>query len=362
MNEASTGTTSTTATRAARLQSLVQRWRRQLLIGGPLAVLLVAGWYFLTSGRYQDTENAYVQAARVPISTSITGRIVEMRVHENDLVKALQILFVLDRKNYQADVSQWEAALATAQLRVSSLKAEYRSRLASLRSAEQTLGYAQREQVRARKLAADGIVSSQDLDKASHELAEARQRLDTARQAVAATLAELGGAADIEIDQHPAVREAAARLERARLALSYTNVLAPQAGTVTRVDQVQVGSFVNAGQPLFWLVAGEPWVEANFKEDQLTQMRVGQKATVRIDAYGGEAFDARVTSLSPGTGAVFSAIPTQNATGNWVKVVQRLPVRLTLVKAPPDLVLRAGLSAQVSVDTKSDVEPVRGIQ
>lgn len=354
MSDPSSDTPDAVPTRAAQFQAFMQRWRRQLLIGGPFIVVLFAAWFWLTSGRYQYTENAYVQAARVPISTSITGRIIEMRVHEGDHVKSMQVIFILDRQVADADVAQGEAALATARLRVRSLKAEYRARLASLRSAEQSLGYSRHEQDRAGQLSAEGIISGQELDKASHESAESRQKLESARAAVSAALAELGGAPDIDVEQHPAVREARARLQHAQLELFYTNVHSPLDGIVTRVDQVQRGSYVNAGQPLFWLVAGEPWVEANFKETQLTRMRVGQKATVHIDAMGDRDFEARVTSISPGTGSVFSAIPAQNATGNWVKVVQRLPVRLTLTNAPTDLILRAGLSAQVTVDTSSD--------
>lgn len=129
---------------------------------------------------------------------------------------------------------------------------------------------------------------------------------------------------------------------------------------VTRVDQIQVGTFVNAGQPLFWLIAGQPWVEANFKEDQIENMQPGQSAEVRIDTFGGRRFEARVASFSPGTGSTFSPLPAQNATGNWVKVVQRVPVRLVLLDAPEDLFLRAGLSAHVRVDTRSTPDRLRG--
>lgn len=177
---------------------------------------------------------------------------------------------------------------------------------------------------------------------------------------MAVALAELGGRVNAAVDDHPAIREAAARLERTRLALSYTLVIAPQTGVVTKVDQVQRGSFVNAGQTLFWLIAGDPWIEANFKEDQIESMRAGQSATVRFDAYPGKVFEARIASFSPGTGAVFSALPPQNATGNWVKVVQRIPVRLVLVNPPPGFLIGAGMSAKVRVDTRPKAAKIKG--
>jgi membrane fusion protein (multidrug efflux system) len=138
----------------------------------------------------------------------------------------------------------------------------------------------------------------------------------------------------------------------ARLGLGHTVIVAPQDGVVTRVDQLQLGAYVNPAQTLFWLISGEPWVEANFKEDQLAKMRVGQPAAIHIDAHGSGDIAGHVASFSPGTGAAFSALPAQNATGNWVKVVQRLPVRIAFDKAPPDMASRAGLSAKVTVDIR----------
>ncbi len=337
-----------------------RRTRFALMFGLPALAIGALVVMMLTGGRYQETENAYVQAARVPISTSVPGRIVEMRVHDNDTVRAGQILFVLDQANPQADVAQFEAALASARARVASMQAEYRAQSAGVRAREEGLAFARSELARARQLGAEGIAARQDVEAARHGEEQALAELARAQQSLAAALAGLGGNPDVDVEAHPSVREAAARLERARLALSYTEVVALQDGVVTRVDQVQVGTFVNAGQTLFWLIAGEPWVEANFKENQIAHMRAGQRATIRIDSFGGRAFEARVASFSPGTGAIFSPLPAQNATGNWVKVVQRIPVRLTFVDPPPDLIFRAGLSARARVDTQSDPDRLRG--
>lgn len=357
-----------TSPEAAPAHSLIGRLRARLtgrtrlLVVYGVPALAVAALLFMmvTSGRFQETENAYVQAARVPISASITGRIIEMRAVENQTVRAGEVLFRLDRANPEADVAQYEAALAAARARVLTLRAEYSSQRANLRAAGENVAFARAQLRRARQLGAEGIAARQDVDAAEHALDQAQAGRAAAQQAVSAALANLNGDPNVDVDAHPAVREAQARLERARLALSYTDVIAPQDGIVTRVDQVQVGTFVNAGQTLFWLIAGEPWVEANFKENQIGNMRIGQRATVRIDTFGGRELEARVASFSPGTGAVFSPLPAQNATGNWVKVVQRVPVRLVLVDPPADVALRAGLSARARVDTRSHPDRLRG--
>ena len=166
---------------------------------------------------------------------------------------------------------------------------------------------------------------------ASHALDEAHAQVASAQQQIAAVVASLGGNPDIAPDRHPSVQQAQAALDRARLDLSYTTITAPGDGVVTRVEQLQVGSYVKAADPLFALVStGDVWIEANFKEDQLAHMRVGQPAEVRVDSYPDHALAGKVASLSPGTGSQFSALPPENATGNWVKVVQRLPVRIAL--------------------------------
>lgn len=336
-----------------------KRIRYAIMFGVPVIALGWFGWTTLTAGRYQETDNAYVKAARTAVSSSVTGRIVEMRVADNQRVKAGEILFLLDTGVLQADVELNEAALAAARSRVASLKADYQGKLVAVEAARERQTFAASELARAEQLGVDGIASRQQVEAARHALQQADADLTAARQAAATSLANLGGDPRVDPDAHFAVLEATARLERARLALSYTKVIAPQDGIVTKVDQVEVGSFVNPGQTLFWIVSGEPWIEANFKENQIAHMREGQLAAVKIDALGDTEVHARVGSFSPGTGAAFSALPAQNATGNWVKVVQRVPVRLELIDVPAGVNLVAGLSAHVTVDTQSAQQPDR---
>jgi len=211
---------------------------------------------------------------------------------------------------------------------------------------------AQRAAPRQQALLQAGVVSRDQFDTAAHNALVAQQEVASSRQQLAKSLADLGGAS-LPLDQHPSVQQALATLDRAQLNVDYGTVVAPQDGIVTRVEQLQVGSYVSPAQTLFWLVAGKPWLEANLKEDQLAHMRVGQPARIHVDACPGSDFQGHVQSFSPGAGEAFSPLPAQNATGNWVKVVQRLPVRIAFNEPPPRICGAAGLSATVTVDVRS---------
>ena len=333
----------------------IRAWRWPLMIGGPVVLLLIAAYFVLTGGRSQSTDDAYVQAARVPVSASIGGRVVELDVHENQVVKAGQVLFKLDTRDFQATQEQAAAQLASSKLQVQSLQAAYQQQLAALKTANENVSFTQREAARQQALMQAGVASRDQYETAVHNADLAKQSVATAQQGVAQALANLGGA-KVTVADHPTVQQAAAALDRARLNVSYGTIVAPQDGVVTRVEQLQVGSYVNPAQTLFWLVAGDPWVEANFKEDQLAKMRVGQLARIHVDACPGSDLEGHVASFSPGSGEAFSPLPAQNATGNWVKVVQRLPVRLAFNKPPPDVCGAAGLSANVTVDVRSGAD------
>jgi membrane fusion protein (multidrug efflux system) len=330
----------------------IGRNRRALLIGGPVLVLIVGLIVYVTGGRYVSTDDAYVQAARVDISTEVSGRVLEIAVHDNQHVKKGDILFRLDTPKFNIAVADARAQLAAAMLKVPALKAAYRQRLADEAAARSDLAYQQRELQRQTELQSQGISSRAQLDQAKtgHEAAE--QKLAAAQQQTASALADLGGNADATAESLPIVRQAQATLDHALLELSYTVVRAPMDGVVAKVDQIQVGDHVNMATPLFALMSDtNMWVEANFKETDLGYMRPGQHATFTLDAFPGKRFKGTVVSTSPGTGSSFSLLPPENASGNWVKVVQRLPVRLS-IDDNSGLPLAAGMSVTAEVDTE----------
>ncbi len=337
----------------APTRPLRQRVRLPLMLAGPIVVAIGASWWYLTSGRYVSTDDAYVQAARTMISTDVSGRVSAVKVRDNEHVKAGQVLFELDPKTFQITVDGASAQLATARLQIASLKAVYGQKKADEQAAEDTLSYQQRDYDRQKRLAGSGVASQAQLEQSANALQLARQKVAAIRHDIGNTLAQIGGDPEIPVDQHPLVQNAQATLDRALIDLGHCIIRAPENGIVTKVEQLQRGYYVNSGAPVFSMISERVWVEANFKETELTYMRPGQEATVDIDTYPGVVFRAKVDSMSPGTGLTFSLLPPENATGNWVKVVQRLPVRLTLegvdMSATP---LRAGLSATVDVDTK----------
>jgi len=330
------------------------RWLRLvLMLALPLAVAIAGGWWYLTSGRYVSTDDAYVQADIVAVSSDVSGRVVAVEVHNNDYVKAGQVLLRLDDRPYRTAVDQAAATLANARLQIEALRATYRQREADLAAARDTLAYQQREYDRQKQLLETRVTSQSTFDQASNRLVTARQQVASVQQQIANVLASLGGNADIPTDEHPMVRQAQAQLDQAKLNLAYTVISAPANGIVTNVDKLPVGNYLATSTPAFSLVETDhPWIEANFKETELTHMKAGDPATVTVDAYPGVVFKVHVGSLSPSTGSQFSVLPPQNATGNWVKVVQRLPVRLDVddvsgTGPKPS----AGMSAYVEVDT-----------
>ncbi len=332
--------------------SKLRRLRFGLMVVVPSVVIIAGLCIYFLGGRYENTDDAYTQAAAVSVSSNISGRVVEIDVHDNQFVKQGATLFRLDDRPLRISVSEAAARLASAKLKVVSLKSTYRQRQADLRAAEESMAYEQSEYARHERLLKSGIVSRAQYDQASHALDTARQQVAGARQQLAAIAAELAENPDIDPDRHPDVQEAQAALDRANLNLSYTVILAPSDGVVTKVEMLQVGDYINAAAPLFSLVSNQD----NFKEAQLAGMRVGQSASIKIDRYPDKHFNAVVASMSPSTGSQFSMLPPENASGNWVKVVQRIPVRLHLANADPSIFLQAGLSANVSVDTRSSAD------
>lgn len=332
-------------------RSLKARLRRPLLIAAPVVLAVGAIAFYLHGGRYEATDNAYVQSGLVGITPKVSGQVVAVEVSENQMVKAGQVLFRIDSGRYQTALRSADAQLADARSQVASQQADYAAAQARVSSAQAQLDYATREAARQKDLLGQGISSQDQYDQAELAVKTARQAISAAQGQAASIKAALSGRVEAPAADQPGVRHASAAVDDAALNLGYTVVKAPQDGIVTKVSQLQVGDYVTAGRPVFTLVGKHLWIEANFKESQLRYMRLGQKATVKIDAYPDHELRAHVASFSPGTGNAFSLLPAENATGNWVKVVQRLPVELELEDAPRDLPLHAGLSAEVTVDT-----------
>jgi membrane fusion protein (multidrug efflux system) len=343
---------------SARRRS-VNRWRWPLMLGAPLLILAAVAFFVLTGGKSETTDDAYIQAAKAPISPQIAGRVTEIDVVENQRVKAGQVLFKLDAADELNAAHRADAAIAAARLQVVGLQAALDQQKLLLGSAIETRDYAVREAQRQEALVGAGVSSRQQAADARHAADLATAQVAVARQQTAAALANLGGAATSP-DAYPTVLQAKTAVEAAQLNLAYTVIAAPTDGVVTRVDQLQKGAYLNPSQTVFYLLSGEPWIEANFKENQLAKMKVGQPARISIDALGGRVLNGYVSSFSPGAGSSFSPLPAQNATGNWVKVVQRLPVRIAFDKAPPEVVSRAGLSAKVTVDVTGPGRAVPG--
>jgi membrane fusion protein (multidrug efflux system) len=334
-------------TRAERMAKL----RVPLMVGGVAVVILGAAWVYLTGGQYESTDDAYTQAAGVDVSANIAGRVIEVDVKEGQMVKAGQVLFRLDPAPYDISIASGQAQVADARQQLEAQLAAYKARQVDVTNAQSQAAYAERERVRNKELLAAGAVSQAEYDQAQRQADAAKLGVSTAQQALAQALATLGGKADQSIDSHPAVRSANASLARANLNKDWTYIRAPQDGRVTKVEQLQVGDYINAAAPTFHLVTGVPWIEANFKENQLKHMHVGQPAAVKIDAYSGFRCKGHVASIAPATDQTFSVLPAQNASGNWVKVVQRLPVRIEF-SCDPALVPAAGLSTGIKVDTQ----------
>ncbi|MBV8263327.1 MAG: HlyD family secretion protein, partial [Candidatus Eremiobacteraeota bacterium] len=286
------------------------------------------------------------------VNARVAGQAVEIAVRDNQHVRQGQVLFRIDPEPYQIAVDQADARLRSARIQINSLKATYRQQQAELESARDTAAFDEREYDRKKALVAKDFTPREVYDQTETALKVARQHVASIEQQIANTVAALDGDPDIEVDRHPTVRAAKAELDRARLDLSYATVTAPDDGTVARVDDLQVGNFVNAGAAVFSLMSSRRvWIEANFRETGLTHMRPGQQATIDVDAYPDRKFGAHVVSMSPGTGSDFAVLPPENATGNWVKVVQRLPVRLELDEIDPKWPLFSGISVTARVDT-----------
>jgi membrane fusion protein (multidrug efflux system) len=329
-----------------------EKLRPVLIWGVPIIAAAVGVAYYMAGAGFVSTDNAYARVAKASINARVSGQVVEIAVEDNQVVKKGQVLYRINPEPFQVAVNRAQAQLSVARLRIDGLKATYRQQLADLQSAKESADFDQKEYGRKKALVATEFVSKAAYDRADTDLKVSRQRIASIEQQIASTVVALNGNPNIDLASHPAVREAQAQLDEAQLYLSYATVYAPDDGRVAKVDDLQVGNYVNNGAPAFALLSDQhTWVEANFRETEVTHMRPGQTADIKIDTYPGHIFKAHVVSMSPGAGSDFSLLPPENATGNWVKVVQRVPVRLELDKVEADFPIYSGISATVKVDT-----------
>jgi len=335
------------------VQPTQSRKRRNiaLWVVGPALVLGIAGWLYLTSGRFVSTDNAYVQADHATIAPQISGRVVEVLVHDNQPVKAGDVLFRIDPQPLEIALARSQAQVETVRSLLNAGRAGYRSAQADLRSAEEALRVNDRQYQRMMEMRGKGVIAQKALDDAANNLAGARGKRDSDAAALTKAQEMLGGLPDTPNENLAGYKLALAQLEQARLDLDHATVRAPIDGVVGKVS-LQPGDFLATGQAAMPLVATQTlWVDANFKETDLTHVGVGQPATIEVDTYPGKKWNAHVASISPASGSQFSLLPAQNATGNWVKIVQRIPVRLAIDDSGNGPVLRAGMSANVEIDT-----------
>lgn len=348
--------TASASSSAAASTSAPWARRRQLrnvviALIGPLAAAIFGSWLYFTGGRYVSTDNAYIKADKIAVSPDISGRVTAVAIVADQVVDRGAMLFRIDPEPHRIALEKAEAHLAAAIRDAEALKALYHQRVARRLLAEGDVSFQAQSHERQMQLGKKGFVSKSGMDTADKNLRSARDQIVIIEQEIAEMKARLGGNPEASTTSQPAVREARALRDQAAFDLARTEVRAPAAGVVTNFD-LQPGEHVTAGKVVFSLVGtDEVWVQANFKETDLTYVKAGQSAVVHIDTYPDNDRAGVVASISSATGSEFALLPPQNATGNWVKVVQRLPVRLKLTPAPGEPALRAGMSVTVTIDT-----------
>jgi membrane fusion protein (multidrug efflux system) len=324
--------------------------RRLLMMVVP-AVIIAAGatWYAL-GGRYVGTDNAYIKADIAAISPEVAGNVKQVLVAENQVVTKGQPLVVIDDTNFRIMLVASEAQLRTAISNIDGTKARYRQKETSLQIMQNNAAFAEREFKRQSALAASNFVAAAKLDEARHALDSARQNIALLKQEEAETLASLEGDANIAPENHSSYQAALAGKVTAETQIARATIVAPFDGIVSQLPKV--GDYARTGAPILSIVStGGVWIEANFKETDLTYMKVGQPVEIDVDTYSGRPFHGRITSISQATGSEFSVLPAQNSTGNWVKVVQRIPLRISIDDQKDGPPLRAGMSVTADVDT-----------
>jgi membrane fusion protein (multidrug efflux system) len=330
-----------------------RKWlRRILLLAVPFMALAAGTAIYLNGGRYISTDNAYVASQKVLVTPQISGTVDKISVTEGQALKAGDVLFTIDPKPYQLALAEAQAAQARAATDFSVLKSRYQGFEPQIELARNTVALRQAELDRKSQLLANKVVAKSDIDEDRINLQAAKSALEAFQQDQRDVLSQLGGNASAALETYAPWLSAKAAAERAQWQLDQTVLRAPLDGIATQVSNIQLGRFLNAGTAVFAIVSeSDVWVDANPKETDITWLVPDQEVTITVDAFSSTALKGHVASISPGTGSQFSLIPPQNAAGNWVKVVQRVPVRIEFDKGQDLSKLRAGMSVNVDVDT-----------
>ncbi len=324
--------------------------RAVLLLAGPIVVIVVGGYFYFMSGRFVETDNAYVKANVAIVSAEVAGPITTVAVHENQRVRQGDVLFTVDSRPFEVALDRARAQLGAINDLVESFRASYRQTTEQLELARTNAAYEQHEFERLSALSERKLASDVDVDEARHKRDVANKEILVTERALEQIRARLGGDLDRPVEQQAAYLAAKSGLDAAKLDLDRTVVRAPIDGIASKVPTL--GQYVAPGSSVMSVVADSGmWIEANYKETDLTHVAVGQVVDIRLDTYPDHSWRGMVESISQATGAEFSVIPAQNATGNWVKVTQRIPVRIAVSVRAGDPELRVGMSAIVSIDT-----------
>ena len=323
--------------------------RTALMALGPIIAIGAGLWYWFGDPDAVETDNAYVKQDIVSVAGEVTGLVTRVNVRENQHVKTGDILFTIDPASFSAAVAQADAQIASAQARVTGLRADVTAKAAELAGARDDLALAEANYAREKALMDKGFNTRARMDTAFHAVASARDRIGAIQAEVEQARAQLAQGSQVP-GVNPAIAAAQADRARASIEVARTVVRAPADGVVTQVTRLQVGQMVFPGAPTLSIVRDDgARIEANFKETDLARMRPGQRAEIRLDAYPGLKLKGHVESIGAGTGSEFSVLPAQNATGNWVKVIQRVPVRIA-IDDKSERPLIAGLSSDVRVN------------
>ncbi len=329
-----------------------RRWLRPLLFLLLPVALVLGGYEYVVGGQVMSTENAYVRADIVAISTDVSGMVKEIDVRDNQTVKAGDVLFKLDDLPFRLALQRADAQVAIVATSIEALKASYRDMQAQIQQSQVDVDFYTRQMERQQKLVATNATTVVSLEQAQRDATAARHRLGSQQQQLAGIVANLAGNPDIAAAEHPRTLEAVAQRDEAARQLDHTVVRAPMAGNVTNVPSLQPGQYLTASTPAFSIVASDHvWIDADPKETELTYVQPGQDTSISVDTYPGINWHGTVESISPASSSSFSMLPAQNTSGNWVKVVQRIPMRVRIDALDGKPPLRAGMSVIVGVDT-----------